>query len=340
MNSPAISVIMPVFNSQRYLAEAIESILDQTFTDFEFLIFDDGSTDRSPAIIREYADKDARIVAEFSAANKGYVVHLNQGIRRARGRFIARMDSDDVSMSHRLEKQVQYLKDHPAVGIVGSSAIIIDHEAKQLRINRRESDPLLIKWTTFFTNPFYHSSLLIRKSLFDRVGFYDAGMQPAEDRDMWLRAFYETEFGNIVEPLIKYRVHEKSISITGQERQVKNSEQCLNAHYKRYLNIELEPGNLPFFREFHKRDVDISRMDSTAMANALIRLQKKFREDNRERLSNEALERIRHDVFVRLLYIAVKGMKTPNMHSAFLFARLLTNYPFLFFRFLARKVLP
>src|SRR5690606_25345296 len=113
MSSPVISVVMPVYNSERYLAEAIESILNQTFADFEFLIFDDGSTDRSPEIIREYARKDARIIPQFSPINRGYVVHLNEGIRRSRGRYIARMDSDDVALSTRLELQAKFLSKNP-----------------------------------------------------------------------------------------------------------------------------------------------------------------------------------------------------------------------------------
>src|SRR5690606_37017335 len=119
---------MPVFNSEKYLVEAIESILSQTFSDFEFLIFDDGSTDRSGDIIRMYAARDARILSDFSPVNKGYVVHLNEGIQRARGRYIARMDSDDISLPKRLEIQKTFLDEHPGIGIVGSSSLRIDQD--------------------------------------------------------------------------------------------------------------------------------------------------------------------------------------------------------------------
>lgn len=330
---------MPVYNSERYLSQAIESILSQTYGHFEFLIFDDGSTDSSPQIIRRYAEADSRIIAAFSDANVGYVKHLNRGIEIAKGEFIARMDSDDISIPERLEKQVEYMLDKPETGIVGSSAVIIDCDGRKLGINYRESDPVLLKWITFFTNPFYHSSLLIRKDLFHRVGMYDVAMQPAEDRDMWVRAFYETEFGNIREPLIQYRVHDQSISRIGQEAQVGNSEQCLFRHYKRYLNVELEPGIITFFREFHKRDVDISSVNIGLLSSTLIALRRKFLYENREELSEELVGKIEEEVFAKLLYVGINGIKAGRISSIGTFFRIFQFYPLLLFRFLGRKLL-
>src|SRR5688572_25740567 len=116
---PTVSVVMTVYNTERYVREAVESILGQTFRDFEFIIIDDGSTDSAPAILREYADRDPRIRL-VSRPNTGIVRAANEGIALARGNYLARMDSDDVALPHRFEKQVRYLNEHPACVLVGA----------------------------------------------------------------------------------------------------------------------------------------------------------------------------------------------------------------------------
>ncbi|HEY4799706.1 MAG TPA: glycosyltransferase family 2 protein, partial [Bacteroidia bacterium] len=118
LNIPAISVLMPVYNAEKYLCEAIDSILQQTFTDFEFLIIDDGSTDKSVDIIRSYSDK--RIVLTTKPCNTGLIDTLNMGIQLARGKYIARMDADDISVAGRLKSQYQYMENNPDVLVVGS----------------------------------------------------------------------------------------------------------------------------------------------------------------------------------------------------------------------------
>src|SRR5687768_3299275 len=133
MNSPLISVVMPVYNSEKYLSAAIDSILNQTCGDFELLIFDDGSTDDSWKIIKQYAQLDTRIVPFRNDINSGYVVHLNDGVLRANGDFIARMDSDDIALPDRLALQLDFLKNNLHVGVVGTSSIEIDENGNEVR---------------------------------------------------------------------------------------------------------------------------------------------------------------------------------------------------------------
>src|SRR4051812_30773328 len=131
MKNPKISVVMPVLNGEKYLREATESILNQTFKDFEFIIINDGSTDRTEEIIQSFADP--RIVYIKNEKNVGLSRVFNQGIRAAQGTYIARMDADDISLLHRFEKELEYLENNPKIDIVGSAMMIIDAEGKKVR---------------------------------------------------------------------------------------------------------------------------------------------------------------------------------------------------------------
>lgn len=251
MSSPVISVVMPVYNSEPYLAEAIESILNQTFADFEFLIFDDGSTDRSPEIIREYARKDARIIPQFSPINRGYVVHLNEGIRRSRGKYVARMDSDDVALPKRFEMQQSFLACHPAVGIVGSSWITIDEKGSEVGLVKRSSTPSYVFWRCFFGNPLAHPTVTYRKEIVASVDGYNELRVPSEDYDLWTRIIDNCEFSNIEEPLLKYRVHSASVSILRREYQLRLSYRIQTELWEKWLGITLSDSEVCFLRRFH-----------------------------------------------------------------------------------------
>jgi len=124
-DEPLISVVMPVYNTEKFVAEAIESILAQTFTDFEIIIIDDCSTDKSWQIIQDFSEKDQRIVTIQNSENQGLARSLNKGLKIAKGQFIARMDADDISMPQRFEIQLDFLKNHPDVGVVGSTVKFI-----------------------------------------------------------------------------------------------------------------------------------------------------------------------------------------------------------------------
>jgi glycosyltransferase involved in cell wall biosynthesis len=142
---PRISVVMSVYNGEKYLRQAIESILQQTYTDFEFIIIDDGSTDSSREIIQSYDDKRIRLV--INEQNIGLTKSLNKGIRLAKGEFIARMDADDISLPQRFEKQVAYLDSHPEVGVLGTYANIIDHRGKIINNIIFPTEHETILWT-------------------------------------------------------------------------------------------------------------------------------------------------------------------------------------------------
>jgi glycosyltransferase involved in cell wall biosynthesis len=199
---PNISVILPAYNAEKYLGEAIESILNQSFQDFEFLIFNDGSTDATKEIIKGY--NDSRIIAYHSDVNKGYVHWLNEGIKQAKGKYIARMDADDISLSERFQLQYDYMETHPEIGVCGSQIEIIgsgDLVKKPLTDND-------IRWWFFIGNPIAHPVVMIRKEVLSQHQlFYKNELKPAEDYDMWCRMAQITKIANLQTILLKYRYH-------------------------------------------------------------------------------------------------------------------------------------
>lgn len=163
---PKVTVLMPVYNGERFLRPAIESILNQTFTDFELLIINDGSTDSSDAIIRSYSDP--RIVYRVNERNVNLAQTLNKGTELARGKYIARMDSDDISLPRRLEKQVWFLDTHPEIALLGTGCAQINEANRRLRYFRMPSHPLVIRWKIIFLNCFIHSSVMFRKQALEK----------------------------------------------------------------------------------------------------------------------------------------------------------------------------
>ena len=171
---------MPVFNSERFLAEAIESILTQTFTDFELIIVDDGSTDGSADIIRAYAEHESRIRFVQLAENMGEAGARNACIARASGKYIAGMDSDDISLPERLQKQVDFLQAHPEIGGVGTHADVVCEDLQYIFSRRPPQHHALILLDKYIGDPFVHASVMLRRNLPLDVGGYDETMRYAQ----------------------------------------------------------------------------------------------------------------------------------------------------------------
>ena len=209
-----ISVVMPVFNGERFLREAIDSILTQTYMDFEFIIIDDGSTDCSPSIIASYAYQDSRI-KPFRQENRGIVDSLNRGCHLARGKYIARMDADDVCAPTRLERQLVFLEGHTEVGIVGCGLYDnIDTVGAVLYTSCLPEDNDEIQRTLVEQWCLLHPSIMFRRSLFSLVGGYRKEFEGAEDHDFILRILEHSAAYNIPERLIRYRVNPRGLSVT------------------------------------------------------------------------------------------------------------------------------
>lgn len=204
MSDSRVSVLMSVYNGQKYLREAIDSILVQTFTNFEFLIIDDCSTDDTPQIINSYRDRRIRYIRNES--NLGLAAALNRGLDSARGEYIARMDADDVSLPDRLARQVDFMDNHPETGVCGSW-VKTTGELRG-RIWRYPVDPDSIVCGLLFEPPLAHPSVMMRRQLFRQNGlYYDPLFKRAQDYDLWVRASEVLSFANIDEVLLFYRIH-------------------------------------------------------------------------------------------------------------------------------------
>lgn len=218
--SPAITVLMPVYNGAQYLSEAIQSILEQTFTDFELLIINDGSTDSTEEIIREFHDVRIRLVC--NEKNLGLIRTLNRGIGMGQGRYIARMDCDDLSVPDRLARQLAFMEKHPEVGVCGSWVKAFRESEEQLweyPVSNAE-----IRCQLLFSNIFAHSSVMLRKSVLNSHDLeYVSDDLYAEDYGLWSRCMDVCSLANLSEPLLRYRLHESNTGVLhagGQKRTV------------------------------------------------------------------------------------------------------------------------
>lgn len=210
---PTVSVVMAVFNGEKYLCEAIDSILEQTFEGFEFVIIDDGSTDATPAILRHYKEVDHRVHIHVNAHNLGLTQSLNLGLRWARGRFIARMDADDISYPQRLARQLDFMSRHPDVDVVGSWVqILCDGDSSDIWMPPSEHSDIIARLC--FYSVLYHPSVFIRRESSKGLPIaYDPCRRAAQDYDLWVRLAmdYGAKFANVPEVLLTRRLHGDAI---------------------------------------------------------------------------------------------------------------------------------
>jgi glycosyltransferase involved in cell wall biosynthesis len=211
-NSHAISVILPVYNAERYLREAVASVLAQTFDDFEFLAFDDGSTDGSLKVLHEFEAQDERVFT-FSRENRGLVQTLNELIGLARGRYLARMDADDICRPLRFEKQIAYLESHPECVAVGTGSLLIDPSGRPIceHIYENLHEEIDNIHLGEGISRLCHPSTMMRKDAVVQIGLYRQEFRWAEDLDLFLRLAEVGQLANIPDILLEYRHHLDSI---------------------------------------------------------------------------------------------------------------------------------
>ena len=226
---------MPVYNSAKYLGEAINSILNQTCTDFEFLIIDDGSSDDSVEIINSYKDDRIRLVTNNK--NFGQSFSMNRGIKIAKGKYLAIMHADDISFPLRIEKQLKFMENNLEIGVCGAWTQLI---GKSKGVHVLETDNDLIKIKLFTNQNLSHPAVMIRmKILKKHYLLYDTAFIVAQDYDLWVRMFEHCSFANLAEPLIKYRTHNHQTSIINIEKYEAETNRILQNLLKK-LGIRLD----------------------------------------------------------------------------------------------------
>jgi glycosyltransferase involved in cell wall biosynthesis len=207
---PIVSVVMSVYNDGPFVSEAVQSILNQTWSDFEFIIVDDGAIDDSVARVQEFRDERIRLIRQ---SNAGLAAALNRGIREARGEFIARQDADDISEPERLMRQAQFLQEHREVGLVGCSVRLIDEGGQGTRVARFPVDDADLQKDLIDGegNPFMHGSVMMRKAVVEAAGMYRVEFRRAQDIDLWLRIAELAPIANLPEVLYTWRHRRTSV---------------------------------------------------------------------------------------------------------------------------------
>jgi glycosyltransferase involved in cell wall biosynthesis len=232
-----ISIIMSAYNDEKFIAESISSVLRQRYKNWELIVINDASTDKTYKILNDFAKKDKRIKHYFNKKNKGLVHNLLNGIKLAKGNYIARLDSDDVWTDKRkLEKQYRFLSKHPdysLVGCLGNTTnelggvmFKINHPTKDGDIRKR----ILIK------NCFIHSSILFTKDVYSKVGGYNSNLKFFEDYDLWLKIGTVSKFHNLPEKMVNLRIHQNSMTDKNQSTQIETVFSLIKKYKKVYPN--------------------------------------------------------------------------------------------------------
>lgn len=252
MNNVIISVILPVYNAEKYVSQALESISNQTFKDFEIIAINDGSTDNSLNIMQEYAKKEPRMRI-ISRENRGLVATLNEGIQQAKGKWIARMDADDISLPERFEKQLKFFEDNSDIKICGTFCRCFGNSNNILKYPTTSRG---INEAMLFSCPLAHPTVMGDRNLF-LENPYDITYEAAEDYELWARlALKSVKMANLDKVLLLYRVHTKQISYKN-ETQTKIAEKTAQYYFDNsliYKTISLKEFRV---KDLYKKDIDI-----------------------------------------------------------------------------------
>lgn len=260
---PKISVLMPVYNGQKFLEESIRSIIDQSFSDWELIIINDGSTDVSENIITSFSD--SRIRYFKNTTNIGLINTLNKGIDYCRGQYIARMDCDDISMPDRLLIQSLFLDQNTEYSMCGCDAVVIDSIGKKIGQITNLSTDKYLQINLLFSVPFVHPGMMIRSAIFEQFK-YDDAYKYAEDYDLWCKIAKVSKVSNISQPLIKYRWHSENISKVNSLIQESVKDKIILRELKFNLNIDATSNELYLhkvtFNQYSFKNKNLNRFDS------------------------------------------------------------------------------
>ncbi len=272
MKKPTISVIMSVFNSEDYLKEAIESILNQTYKEFEFLIIDDASTDSSAEIIQSF--KDPRIKYIKTEVNLGLTKSLNKALKLAEGEFIARMDADDVSEVNRFEVQYNFLSKNTEFVMAGSLGTLIDENDKVKGDMVVPTDPSEINGAMYFYNQFIHSSVMFNKASILDAGMYNETYKRAQDYELWLRLITKGNKITILpEKLIRYRDHPMNITTVSAGSQSEFASMAQQIFIKNMLHVDVTTRNIFNYKKVIEKHIPLS---ITSFVQIMISLKKMY----------------------------------------------------------------
>ncbi len=292
-----ISVVMSVYNGEDYLSESIESILNQTYKNFEFIIIDDGSRDKSLKIIKKYQKEDDRILI-ISRENKGLIASLNEGIEKANGKYIARMDVDDISVTTRFYEQIRFMENNIEVGVCGTWVKLfgdtIKNKTWKMPTNSEE-----LKTRLLFSVPVAHPSVMMRKNIMDKHKLkYKEEYTHAEDYELWMDFFKYAKFTNIPKVLLEYRYLETSVSRVADNQQDDTRYEVIKKIFTKVLeelgiNNTVEENRLHFTIALNERiakeNIDLKVLD--IYLNKIIKANKKAKFFNEKYLKKYLMKK-------------------------------------------------
>lgn len=249
MSSPLVSVIVPVYNAELYVAEAIRCILKQTYSNIELLVLNDGSDDSSLEILRSF--EDSRIILIQSDENRGLVYQLNRGIDRARGKYIVRMDADDTCVPERFERQVNFMESNHDIGLCGSYVKVFGNVKWDWKMPVRDGS---IRYSLLFGATFAHNAVIIRKEILDRFQIrYRKEAFPVEDYDMWLRLLEKTKAANIPDFLTTYRIYGNQVTSKYEKEKNRLLSKFARETFERYF-FSIAPSDTLSYNIFMGRE--------------------------------------------------------------------------------------
>lgn len=267
---PKISVVMPVYNGEKYLRESIDSILDQTLDDFEFIIIDDGSTDSTESIIKSYQDSRIRYIK--NEINLGVARTLNRGLDAAKGEYIARMDADDIAVPDRFEKQVAFMDKHKNIAICSG---IMEYFGE---IEMPECYTVFgvenMRINMLFDSCLYHPAVMMRRSIIETEHYrYDNAFDKVEDYELWTRLMLKHDIDNIPSLLLRYRIHKNQVT-KNYTKEHKDRAAKVRRNLMRSLGVEATDGELKAYTDFCLHEIDYNNQLSELIAifNKIIRI--------------------------------------------------------------------
>jgi hypothetical protein len=324
--SPKLSVVMPVFNAERFLREAVESILNQTFTDFEMICINDASTDNSLAILEHYQQSDSRIRLYSHPENKGPVAALNLGCTLADGTYIAIMHSDDISHPERFARQLSYLDSNPEVGILGSWIEYIDRQGVVTRRGQYPTLPALLKWIMPFYDPLAHPAVMMRREVVAQAGYYQEGLI-TEDYELWARCSRITRLANIPEYLLSYRIWGESWTDRNLEVQEQNANDVSWRLLTQLLGT-IDPATVKKLRLLAQDQFPFSRDDILKLADVIVQMYGAFCNTNElNAIENRA---VAQDAANKLYILASQAFKYSKKDGLILIGKALKISPLRF----------
>ena len=314
---PKITVLCAVFNGEDFLKEAIDSILNQTFTDFEFIIIDDGSTDTSYHILKSYSDKRIRLIK--NKENIGLTRSLNIGLGLARGKYIARQDCDDISLKSRFEKQFNFLELNPSFLLVGCQAIIINENGKKIKSPFGWDKPITvqeIRWWGLFDNPFIHSAVMFRKKdIINKFDGYNEKYRTSQDFELWSQLIFKNKCANLNDSLLKFRYHENSIASNYSKSNLSNIAKIIEK------NILKGTGHAPpiefvnSWMHLFNSKFESSKLDMYKFMKSLDLIHNNFCSNNFIKLDNSLLKNQKEYFLVKVFFM----LRKQDLRSSVLF---------------------